>query len=73
MAALFDAGVHFQMSMLPVKQQNLEDGRLEDGQCCFNPEQKPPKLVRYLVPEFEAMKELLARVSSRLPISLRRP
>lgn len=59
MAALFDAGEYFRSKMLSEKQRNLEGGMLEDGKCC-NGDGKAPKLVRYPIPEFEAMKALLA-------------
>lgn len=61
MAALFDAGKHFQSKMLSEKQRNLENGLREDGQCCLSFEEKPPTLVRYPIPEFEAMKAVLAK------------
>lgn len=57
MAGLFDAGKHFQSSLLSAKQYALESGLLENGDCCVG--EKPAKLVRYPIPEFEAMKALL--------------
>ena len=59
MAGLFDAGKHFQSSLLPARQSALESGHLENGDCCAG--EKPAKLVRYPVPEFEAMKALLSK------------
>lgn len=61
MAALFAAGQHFQRTLLSKKQYNLEIGHLENGACCADTQAKPPALVRYPVPEFEAMKAVLAQ------------
>lgn len=59
-ATLFQAGRYFWDTMLSAKQRNLESGMLENGHCCGNDE-KPPKLVRYAIPEFDAMKAVLAK------------
>jgi hypothetical protein len=53
---LLNAGLHFQRTLLSEKQWNLEHG---DSGGSYQGD-KPPKLVRYSVPEFEAMKALLA-------------
>jgi hypothetical protein len=61
--ALFQAGWYFQGALLPLKQQNLENGDKEDGGRCSDQEEiscPQAPLVRYLVPEFEAMKTVLA-------------
>jgi hypothetical protein len=57
-ARLFTAGIYFQRTLLSEKQWNLENGIKENGEHFDDP---PPKLVRYPVPEFEAMKALLAK------------
>jgi hypothetical protein len=65
---LIMAGRYFQRILLSEKQFYLEQGFTEDGQYCLiscchlslSPRDcKPPQLVRYPVPEFEAMKALL--------------
>ena len=55
MAALFDAGKHFQKTLLPAAQYAQETGETPQNT------EKPAKLVRYPVPEFDAMKALLAQ------------
>lgn len=55
MAALFHAGKHFQETLLSEKQLALEMGY---GDCCNDG--KAPPIIRYPVPEFEAMKALLS-------------
>jgi hypothetical protein len=67
--ALFAVGEYFEQTLLSRTQQNLEHGRKENGEdycpdspgTCYPADFKPPKLVRYPVPEFEAMKALLAQ------------
>lgn len=54
MDALFWAGAHFGKTLLSQQQQELERG------ASANPGAPPPKLVRYPVPEFDAMKAVLA-------------
>ncbi|MBC3875184.1 SH3 domain-containing protein [Undibacterium flavidum] len=55
MRGLFNAGKYFQENLLKPEQLNLENGSVQD-----RPEpQRPPKLIRYSVPEFEAMKEMM--------------
>jgi hypothetical protein len=60
--ALRDAGWFFQETLLSKEQKETEnpggDGRYSPYDD--NPDLPPPKLVRYPVPEFEAMKSLLA-------------
>jgi len=56
MAALFAAGDHFTETLLTQAQRELEGGN-GPGEVQLD---KPPRLVRYPVPEFEAMKALLA-------------
>ena len=56
MAALFHAGKHFQETLLSEKQLALETG---NGDCCSGG--KAPPIIRYPVPEFEAMKTLLSK------------
>jgi len=55
MANLFLAGDHFAATLLPPAQRQLEQGRGD------NPSDKAPRLVRYPVPEFDAMKAVLAK------------
>lgn len=57
MEALFAAGQHFTSTLLSQAQRTLEDGIGPDG----NQLDKPPRLVRYPVPEFDAMKAVLAK------------
>jgi len=56
MQALFKAGQHFQLSLLNPKQVENENGSNPDT----NQSATPYKLVRYKVPEFEAMKQVLS-------------
>ncbi len=56
MEGLFRAGKHFQESLLKPSQVELENGAVQD-----RPEpQRAPKIVRYPVPEFEAMKTVMS-------------
>jgi hypothetical protein len=57
MAALFAAGKNFQQTLLSPEQLALEEG----GQQPNTPNNVAPRLVRYPVPEFDAMKALLAK------------
>ncbi|MFZ6759450.1 hypothetical protein ACO0K9_19775 [Undibacterium sp. Ji50W] len=57
MAGLFNAGVYFQQKLLNPQQLQLEQGY---GEGRENP-QIAPRLVRYPVPEFDAMKAVLAQ------------
>jgi len=57
MEALFAAGDHFTATLLTQAQRDLEGGN-GPGDAQLD---KPPRLVRYPVPEFEAMKALLAK------------
>ncbi|WP_137937964.1 hypothetical protein [Chitinivorax sp. B] len=57
--ALFTAGGHFHKRLLSDKQRHLENGRNESGEFLTD-EVPQPKLIRYPVPEFDAMKNLLA-------------
>ncbi len=56
MDALFYAGKQFQKTLLPLEQFNREEGNVEGG----NMDAPAPRLVRYAVPEFDAMKAVLA-------------
>ncbi|GHU35644.1 hypothetical protein AGMMS50256_31130 [Betaproteobacteria bacterium] len=56
--SLLETGLYFQRTLLSEKQWELEHGRQENGD--FIDMNKPPKLIRYPVPEFEVMKTLLA-------------
>jgi hypothetical protein len=60
-AALIATGTHFWNILLPTKQRKLErcsdENDVEISGCLQS--KTPPKLVRYPVPEFEAMKKLL--------------
>jgi hypothetical protein len=56
MDALFYAGAHFKQSLLTAQQLELENS---NGIVAGS--NTPPRLVRYPVPEFEAMKALLAK------------
>lgn len=55
MAHLFAAGEHFAKTLLSPEQYDLEHGGGE------NPSSTAPRLVRYPVPEFDAMKSVLAK------------
>lgn len=54
--SLFQAGKHFQLSLLNAQQVQNENG----GNPATNQSTTPVKLVRYKVPEFEAMKQQLS-------------
>ncbi len=56
MDALFSAGAHFQRTLLKADQLEVEEGSGGVGYVG----KTPPRLVRYPVPEFNAMKALLA-------------
>jgi hypothetical protein len=58
---LFNAGRYFQQTLLSQKQKYLEEGRNENGEWIKGGNIPAPGLVRYPVPEFEAMKALLAK------------
>ena len=59
MDALFSAGKHFQRTLLSPQQLAIEsrDNRISNSSWDW----PPPRLIRYPVPEFEAMKALLAK------------
>ncbi|MDR3159250.1 MAG: hypothetical protein LBU11_09660 [Zoogloeaceae bacterium] len=57
---LIMAGRYFQRILLLEKQFYLEQGFTENGQICLS-DCEAPRLVRYPVPEFEAMKALLGK------------
>lgn len=57
MDALFHAGKHFQRKLLSEKQVSLENGESSEGASSDT----PPRLIRYSVPEFDAMKQVLAQ------------
>jgi hypothetical protein len=61
--ALFHAGQHLQTTLLSKKQWNLEHHQDEQGNNLGYDDtaSNPPKIMRYPVPEFEAMKALLAK------------
>jgi hypothetical protein len=56
---LFSAGLYFQRTLLGEAQFNLEQGHGQDQSASTPP--VPVKLLRYPVPEFEAMKAVLAK------------
>jgi hypothetical protein len=58
---LITAGQYFQRILLSEKQFYLEQGFTEDGNLCTALDCETPRLVRYPVPEFEAMKALLGK------------
>jgi hypothetical protein len=55
---LFEAGEYFHHTLLPKKQWKLEHN---EGDHSYHNGDTPPELVRYPVPEFEAMKAMLAK------------
>jgi hypothetical protein len=60
MYTLFEAGMHFQQKLISAEQQKIENGEGDESDEDAAPVATPPKLVRFPVAEFDAMKAVLA-------------